>query len=438
MTVAILGAGISGLAAARSLLDQGIDVELLEAQDQPGGLCRSDNVDGYIVDRSGGHIVFSRSERAMQYYHDLFADEPMVRSERHTRILFDGRYIPYPFENGIGKLSREQRLQCLRGIIDAALRRSDGAVKPECFGDWIRFHVGSGIKELFMDPYNQKIWELDDLNEMGISWVDGRVPEAPISDIIKAALGQETVGYGHQAIFYYPRRGGFQAITDRMALSLRDRIRLNTAVTDIAREGPQYRVNGKRYDAVISTLPMTVLAELVEGLDSRTHAAASGLGYISLACFLFGIRAEDVQPLSWVYLPHKSQGPANRITYLSNYSPGNAPTGRGSLMAEVTYRGHLEVNAEYIRDLRRVFHKNGLIHEDHVDVEIHRDNRYAYIHYGLDFVGRRQAAIDGFEAMGIYPLGRFGRYNYYNTDMCILEALEMAERVAAKLGVPRE
>ena len=435
MTVAILGAGISGLTAARALKDKGIDVEILESQDQPGGLCRSDVVDGYVIDRSGGHIVFSRHEKAMDYYHQLFHDEPMVRSDRHTRILFDGRYIPYPFENGIGQLSREHRIACLKGIIESALARSDGAVKPASFGDWIRFHVGSGIKDLFMDPYNQKIWELDDLNEMGISWVDGRVPEAPISDIIKAALGEETVGYGHQAIFYYPQQGGFQAITDRIASFVEKDIRLDTKVTDINKSDGRLHVNGKAYDAVISTIPLPVLAGMIEGLDSTTHEAALGLGFISLACFLFGIDEQDVQPLSWIYLPHKTQGPANRVTYLSNYSPGNAPTGRGSLMAEVTYRGGLNVDEAYVGGLRKALAGCGLFREESVDLELHRDNRFAYIHYGLDFVGRRQAAIDGLEDFGVMPLGRFGRYNYYNTDMCILEALEMADRVATQLGV---
>jgi protoporphyrinogen oxidase len=436
MTVAILGAGISGLVAARALLSKGIDVELLEAQDQPGGLCRSDTVDGYVMDRAGGHIVFSRHEAAMQYYHELFEDEPLVRTERHTRILFKGRYIPYPFENGIGELSQEDRVHCLQGIIAAALARSDGAVKPQNFGDWIRWHVGDGINQLFMEPYNQKIWKLDDLREMGISWVDGRIPEAPISDIVRAARGVSTVGYGHQAVFYYPQQRGFQDLTDRIAAKVRDHLHLNTLVTDVSRlPGGSMKVNGKSYDAVISTLPMPVLASLVSDLDSTTREAAAGLGFISLACFLFGIPQEDVQPLSWIYLPHADQGPANRVTYLSNYSPGNAPSGRGSLMAEVTFRGSLEVTSDYLKDLRNVLAGQGLMRADQVSVEEFRLNRYAYIHFGPDFVERRQTAIDGFEAHGIEPLGRFGRYNYYNTDLCILEALEMADKLAQRLGV---
>ena len=433
MSVAVLGAGISGLTVARALLEKGIDVEVLEAADVPGGLCRSSVVDGYVFDHSGGHIVFSKDQRAMDYYFRLFDDEPMVKSDRNTRILFKGRYIPYPFENGIGELSAEDRLTCLHGTLAASIERSDGAPKPENFRDWIRWHIGRGIGDLFMEPYNQKIWELEDLSQMGISWVDGRVPEAPVADIVRSALGQRTVGYAHQAIFYYPRTGGFQAITDRIADHLRPKIHTGVRVTDIVRKDGAVHVNGQRYDAVISTIPMPVLAELVEDLDTTTREAATGLGYISLAAFLFGITEEDVQPLSWIYLPHPDQGPANRVTYLSNYSPENAPTGRGSLMAEVTYRGKFDDSRETIGSLRRALAGQGLFREESVDVELHQDNRFAYIHYGPDYVERRATAITGLERYGIEPLGRFGRYNYYNTDLCILEALDLAETLAARL-----
>lgn len=54
--VIVIGAGISGLAAARRLGEQGLSVRVLEASDGVGGRVRTDFVDGYVLDR--GFQVF--------------------------------------------------------------------------------------------------------------------------------------------------------------------------------------------------------------------------------------------------------------------------------------------------------------------------------------------------------------------------------------------
>ncbi|MDP9118593.1 MAG: FAD-dependent oxidoreductase [Actinomycetota bacterium] len=49
--VAVVGAGLAGLTAARVLCDAGLAVAILEAGDEPGGRVRTDRVDGILLDR---------------------------------------------------------------------------------------------------------------------------------------------------------------------------------------------------------------------------------------------------------------------------------------------------------------------------------------------------------------------------------------------------
>jgi phytoene dehydrogenase-like protein len=49
--VVVVGAGLAGLVAARTLVAAGLDVVVLEASDAVGGRVRTDRVDGYLLDR---------------------------------------------------------------------------------------------------------------------------------------------------------------------------------------------------------------------------------------------------------------------------------------------------------------------------------------------------------------------------------------------------
>src|SRR5690349_14284564 len=49
--VVVVGAGLAGLAAATRLRRAGLDVLVLEASDDVGGRVRTDEVDGYLLDR---------------------------------------------------------------------------------------------------------------------------------------------------------------------------------------------------------------------------------------------------------------------------------------------------------------------------------------------------------------------------------------------------
>jgi protoporphyrinogen oxidase len=167
-------------------------------------------------------------------------------------------------------------------------------------------------------------------------------------------------------------------------------------------------------------------------MERSAAEAARGLRFRGVACYLFGIEQEWVRPYCWVYLPHEWQGPANRITYLSNYSPENAPDGKGSILAEVTYTPDdpPDVSDRGRRAVARALDDAGLLDADRVRAWDSQLNPLAYILYDLGFSERRAAVLEHLDALpGFHALGRFGRYEYHNSDQCLSQALDLAARL---------
>ncbi|HWS73236.1 MAG TPA: NAD(P)-binding protein, partial [Thermoanaerobaculia bacterium] len=93
----ILGGGISGVALAAHL---GEDVEVLEKQRHPGGLCATVIEDGFTFDAAGPHIMFSKNKEVLNLMISVLGDNVHQR-RRENRIWFRGRLVKYPFENDL-------------------------------------------------------------------------------------------------------------------------------------------------------------------------------------------------------------------------------------------------------------------------------------------------------------------------------------------------
>jgi phytoene dehydrogenase-like protein len=77
--VIVVGAGLAGLVAARTLTAAGRRVRLLEASDDVGGRVRTDDVDGYLLDRGFQLYNPAYPEGQRQLDHDALQLRPFTR-----------------------------------------------------------------------------------------------------------------------------------------------------------------------------------------------------------------------------------------------------------------------------------------------------------------------------------------------------------------------
>lgn len=431
--IGILGGGLSGLALASRLRD----AEVLERAERPGGLCRSLSFDGFTFDPHGSHVLFSRDPKAIAFYEDLLKDN-VSRRRRNTKVFYKGRYVKYPFENGLSDLPTEDNLRCVLGYIQAYVARHAGtAPKPTNFKEWMYYRFGAGITDCYLLPYNEKIWKTP-AEAMGINWVEGRVPDPPLEDVIKSSLGIPTEGYTHQLNFLYPRDGGVECLI-RGLLPKIPRVRTGFAVSSIKRRGDTWIVGDgqeeREYEDLVSTIPIPELVRALPDAPKDVKAAGEALQHRSLVTVMLGINRPHLNDFSWVYFPTPEDGKFNRISFPSNFSDHVAPAGASSAVAEITcdigddvWSSPDDALVEHVverADALRVFRRSDVIASRVVRTH------YAYVVFDQDHP-RNLGLVKRYAAkIGIRLLGRFGQFEYINTDQCILRGLALAAELEA-------
>ena len=72
---------------------------------------------------------------------------------------------------------------------------------------------------------------------------------------------------------------------------------------------------------------------------------------------------------------------------------------------------------------------NGLIERGEVLFHDRTSVRHAYVVFDHQYAARRRTALGWMEERGIVPLGRFGRFEYDNSDQCVIKARELAGKL---------
>lgn len=433
---AIIGAGPTGLGAARRLSELGEkSFVVLEKNSWPGGLASSftDN-QGFTWD-IGGHVVFSHYKYYDRLLDELLKDE-YIEHLRESWVRAVKTWVPYPFQNNIRYLPNQEKWECVRGLLPGERVEST----PRNFSEWIDNIFGKGIAKYFMQPYNYKVWATRPEN-MSYSWIGERVSVIDLRSVLKnILLEQDQLSWGPNNKFRFPLKGGTGIIYRRLADTVSDHIKYNTRVVSIDQANKKIidsEGNAYQYDHLLSSAPIDILTKnWLTSPPVKLINAASNLKHNSVVVAGIGLSTSKPDSRCWMYFP-EDDSPFYRVTNFHNYSPNNTPVpGQGrALMCEVSYSRDKVVDSSQI--MAEV--EDGLVNTTMISEDDRKNiiSRWAInVNYGYPIPClQRDEALQvlqpALESMNIYSRGRFGgwKYEVSNMDHSVMQGVEWAERM---------
>ncbi len=281
--IVVAGGGITGLATGWELQRRGVDVVVLEASDRPGGVMRSDVVDGRVLDWGPQRVRltphFRRFVEEVGLEDELIAAPPgldlhIYRGGRLRRVPFSlAAFLTSDVVSPAGKA---------RAVLEVVSRegRADEAVS-----DFFIRKFGREVYETLVGPLYGGLYASDP--------ADMRVG-------LSLAHTLREFGVGRSLLLPLLRRGGriapppacsfrqgMQALPDAVGRALGDDLRTNTGVEELtpSSEGWTVRTStGETLAArrVVLATPAPVTARLLSGPAPETASVIGGLRYNSL------------------------------------------------------------------------------------------------------------------------------------------------------------
>src|SRR2546427_5945746 len=244
--VAIVGGGISGLAAAYELRRRGVSVRLFEASDRLGGVIRTDRFDGWVID-GGPDSILVQKPAAVALCRELGLGERLVSTltPRTAYVLRDGRLHPIPEGSFLGFPVRASALAAsslfsLRGKLRMACevvipRSADD--EDESIAAFVRRRFGEEAADYLAEPLLAGI-HAGDVDRLSVRALFPRLVDAErqSGSIIRAFLALRVKPSPQGAVASLP--GGVGELVDALAAAIgAGTITMSARVTDLRRAG---------------------------------------------------------------------------------------------------------------------------------------------------------------------------------------------------------
>lgn len=300
--VAVVGGGITGLAAAYFLQRAGADVTLLEAGDRLGGKIRTQELGGVPVE-AGPDTFLARVPEAVELCRELGLGDELVAPATGKAFLFiGGRLRPLPERHVLGvptalrPLLRSRVLSpagAARAALDVVLPRSRYGDDPSV-ADVVGRRMGRQVVDRLVDPLVGGIHagRADRLSLASTArpLADAAARSRSLALGLRSRSRSGGPTTGPDGPVFLAVAGGLERLVDRLRQVLTDKtdIRVATAVTGLERTESGWRLACRpgppvEVDACVVTTPAPLAARLVENVAPTAASQIAGIRYASVA-----------------------------------------------------------------------------------------------------------------------------------------------------------
>lgn len=429
--VFVLGSGPTGLITSWKLLEKGLNVTIIEKNSNSGGLCRSWNYKGFILD-TGPHIFHTPDSELKKFWKENFKDlllEGKFYCKNVQGEKFD-KFYDYPFskealsnfENKIKKRINKELINC---------KNLEKRSKAKSYKEYIDALVGPTLRKMFYEKYPKKIWGVD-TSKMTPDWAPNRIKFRkkilPFYHEEYAAVGK----YGTGCIY--------DKIRDKI-IKLGGKFKFNESVTGFNFEDKkiiEIKTNKKKYkilenDIVISTLPINLTAKFL-GKPNKLKFR----GVCSVYLFY---NQENILPknVHWLYFDSEKLI-FNRITENKKLSKYVSPNKKSFLNAEITYslgdkfskRKPKAVISQVIDEISKT---NLVDNRNLIDATINYEP-FVYPVQFMDYKNETyyiKSFIESFD--NLYSVGAGGEFNYADSQILFHKSFDLVNSLTNKFNL---
>ncbi len=470
--IAVVGGGISGLAAAHRLaeLAPAARLVLFESRDRVGGALHTIHEDGFQVEQGVDNFI-TTLPWGLDLCRRLGLEDELVQTNpahRKTFVIRNGKLYRLP--DGFLMMAPTRMWPLAVTPILSPLGKLRSAMEyfippstsddDESMAHFVRRRLGREAFERLVEPLVSAVYAAD-LEKLSVNATLSRFREMErehgsliramrkqMAARRKSAKAASPDQSGARYSMFVALRRGLSSLVDAVVARFgSENLRLGTAVTELISRDDGWTVvteQGGRedFDGLIFAAPSHVAAELLRPHDAELGSLLGTITHSGTAILTLGFRRQQIaHPLSGMgaVVPRVENSPILACSFSSQKYPHRAPEGKellrvfvgGSRRPEMAYMPQEEIEPIILSELRRWL---GIRGEPIYSRVAHWPNTMPQYHVGhqqlVAQIDQRLAALDRFELAG-------NAYRGVGIPDCIHGAELGVQRLLAEL-MPKE